>query len=143
MANCAIKCLKSFYLHLSKAPPPLINPKTTPSISTTNYSPPSSGNHRSLFVKPAKRGKQRAGGEALFAYHHLTFTYQQHHHLLLTLKHSPPFQEVTTPLSLRRGAGGEALFPSPHLPHHRETFSQTLVVRTSQNTKNGTKVFFS
>ena len=33
-----------------------------------NYSPPSSGNHRSLFVKPAKRGKQRAEGEALFPF---------------------------------------------------------------------------
>ena len=31
----------------------------------TNHSPLSSGNHRSLFVKLAKRGKQRAGGEAL------------------------------------------------------------------------------
>ena len=41
-----------------------------------NYSPPSSGNHRSLFVKPAKRGKQRAGGEALFPLHHFTFNYQ-------------------------------------------------------------------
>ena len=44
-----------------------------------NYSPPSSGNHRSLFVKPAKRGKQRAGGEALFAPNHFTFNYQEHH----------------------------------------------------------------
>ena len=51
--------------------------QTTPSISTTNYSPPSSGNHRSLFVKPAKRGKQRAGGEALFALHYFPFNYQQ------------------------------------------------------------------
>jgi len=34
-----------------------------------NYSPLSSENHRSLFVKPAKRGKQRAGGEALFAFY--------------------------------------------------------------------------
>ena len=33
----------------------------------TKHSPLSSENHRSLFVKPAKRGKQRAGGEALFA----------------------------------------------------------------------------
>ena len=32
-----------------------------------NYSPLSSGNHRSLLVKPAKREKQRAGGEALSA----------------------------------------------------------------------------
>ena len=44
-----------------------------------NYSPPSSGNHRSLFVKPAKRGKQRAGGEALFAPNHFTFNYQPSH----------------------------------------------------------------
>ena len=41
-----------------------------------NYSSLSSENHRSLFVKPAKRGKQRAGGEALFALYHLTFNYQ-------------------------------------------------------------------
>ena len=41
-----------------------------------NYSPPSSGNHRSLFVKPAKRGKQRAGGEALFALYYFPFYYQ-------------------------------------------------------------------
>ena len=59
-----IKWRKSFYAFLSTTSPPLINPKTTPSISRSNYSPPSSGNHRSLFVKPAKRGKQRAGGEA-------------------------------------------------------------------------------
>ena len=44
-----------------------------------NYSPPSSGNHRSLFVKPAKRGKQRAGGEALFPLHYFTFYYQPCH----------------------------------------------------------------
>jgi len=43
----------------------LIKTQTIPFIFTTNYSPPSSGNHRSLFVKLAKRGKQRAGGEAL------------------------------------------------------------------------------
>ena len=44
-----------------------------------NYSPLSSENHRSLFVKPAKRGKQRAGGEALFALHYSTFNYQPLH----------------------------------------------------------------
>ena len=49
------------------------------SISTTNCSPLSSENHRSLFVKPAKRGKQRAGGEALYALHHFTFNYQPRH----------------------------------------------------------------
>ena len=58
---------------------PLITLKTTSSISKANYSPPSSGNHRSLFVKPAKRGKQRAGGEALYALHYFTFNYQQRH----------------------------------------------------------------
>ena len=44
-----------------------------------NHSPPSSENHRSLFVKPAKRGKQRAGGEALYALHYSTFNYQPRH----------------------------------------------------------------
>ena len=41
-----------------------------------NYSPLSSENHRSLFVEPAKRGKQGAGGEALFALYYFTFYYQ-------------------------------------------------------------------
>ena len=45
----------------------------------TNCSPLSSENHRSLFVKPAKRGKQRAGGGALFPLHHFTFYYQPRH----------------------------------------------------------------
>ena len=44
-----------------------------------NYSPPSLGNHRSLFVKPAKRGKQRAGGEALFAFHYFPFNFEPRH----------------------------------------------------------------
>ena len=74
-----MKCLKSFYALLSTTSPPLINPKITPSISTANYSPPSSENHRSLFVKPAKRGKQRAGGEVLFTLHYFTFHYQPRH----------------------------------------------------------------
>ena len=51
----------------------------TSSISMANYSPLSSENHRSLFVKPAKRGKQRAGGEALFALHYFPFYYQPRH----------------------------------------------------------------
>ena len=41
---------------------------------------------------------------------HFTFYYQQHHLPQLTLKQLPPFPWLTTPLSLRRGAGGEALF---------------------------------
>ena len=72
-------CRILFYLSLSITITPLINPKTTSSISTANYSPPSSGNHRSLFVKPAKRGKQRAGGGALSALHHFPFYYQPRH----------------------------------------------------------------
>ena len=74
-----MKWRKPFYALLSTLSPPLNNPKTTPSISKSNYSPPSSGNHRSLFVKPAKRGKQRAGGEASFASHHFTLYYQPRH----------------------------------------------------------------
>ena len=71
-----MKCLKSFYPSLSTTSPPLINLQITSSIFMTNYSPPSSENHRSLFVKPAKRGKQRAGGEASYALHDFTFYYQ-------------------------------------------------------------------
>ena len=41
---------------------------------------------------------------------HFTLYYQQHHLPQLTLKQLPPFPWLTTPLSLRRGAGGEALF---------------------------------
>ena len=72
-------CRILFYLSLSTTSPPQINSKITFSISTANYSPPSSGNHRSLFVKPAKRGKQRAGGGALSALHYFPFNYQPRH----------------------------------------------------------------
>ena len=47
----------------------------------------------------------------LFTPTHFTFYYQQHHLPQLTLKQFPPFPWLTTPLSLRRGVGGEALFP--------------------------------
>ena len=108
-------CRKSFYASLSTTSPSPINPKITPSIFMANHSPPSSGNHRLLFVKPAKRGKQRAGGEALFPSHHFIFHYPQHHHLQLTPKQLPPFQRVTTPLPLRGGTGGEALYALHYL----------------------------
>ena len=49
-----------------------------------------------------------------FASIHFAFYYQQCCHLKLTLQRPPQFQRQTTPLSLRRGAGGEALFPSLH-----------------------------
>jgi len=39
------------------------------------------------------------------------FHYQQHCHPQITLKQLPPFPWLTTPLPLRGGAGGEALFP--------------------------------
>ena len=74
-----MKCLKSFYASLATTSPPQINPKITSSIFMANYSPLSSENHRSLFVKPAKRGKQRAGGEALFPLHYFPFNYQPRH----------------------------------------------------------------
>ena len=74
-----MKWCKPFYALLSKTSPPPINPQITPSISKSNYSPPSSGNHRSLFVKLAKRGKQRAGGGALFPLHIFSFNYQPRH----------------------------------------------------------------
>ena len=71
--------LTLFYILLSTTSPPLNNPQTTSSFFTANHSPLSSENHRSLFVKPAKRGKQRAGGEALFAPDHFTFNYSPRH----------------------------------------------------------------
>ena len=79
MANYGLKCPNSFYALLSTTSMFSIISQITPSIFMANYSPPSSGNHRSLFVKPAKRGKQRAGGEALFPLHHSTFNYQPLH----------------------------------------------------------------
>ena len=72
-------CHKPFYVLLLTTPPPLTNPQTTSSISIANYSPLSSGNHRSLFVKPAKRGKQRAEVSALFPLYHFPFNYQPRH----------------------------------------------------------------
>ena len=71
--------IKPFYALLSTTSPLLINPQTISSIFMANYSPPSSGNHRSLFVKLAKRGKQRAGGGALFPLYLFTFNYQPRH----------------------------------------------------------------
>ena len=70
-----------------------------------NYSPPSSGNHRSLFVKPAKRGKQRAGGEALF-----------------------PFLRFAKGLGVRlKGAVLEALFPTFFLNNYCISFHSYMV----------------
>ena len=47
-----------------------------------------------------------------FASIHFAFYYQQCCHLKLTLQRPPQFQRLITPLPLRGGAGGEALFPS-------------------------------
>ena len=47
-----------------------------------------------------------------FASIHFALYYQQWRHLKLTLQRPPQFQRLTTPLSLRRGAGGEALSTS-------------------------------
>ena len=53
-----------------------------------------------------------------FAANHFTLHYQQHHHLQLTPKQLPSFSWLTTPLPLRGGAGGEALFALHHFPFH-------------------------
>ena len=74
-----MKCPNSFYALLSTSSMFSITSQITPFIFMANYSPPSSGNHRSLFVKPAKRGKQRAGGGALSALHYFPFNYQPRH----------------------------------------------------------------
>ena len=57
---------------------------------------------------------------------HYSFNYQQYHHPQITPKQLPPFPRLTTPLPLRGGAEGEALFPShyfifnyqPRHPHN-------------------------
>ena len=51
-------------LKLHTAWPPLMKYNIIPFISEANFSPPSSMNHRLLFVKPAKRGAQGAGNGA-------------------------------------------------------------------------------
>ncbi len=53
-----------------------------------------------------------------FAANHFTFHYQQHHYLQLTPKQLPPFPRLTTPLPLRGGAGGEALFALYYFPFY-------------------------
>ena len=61
-----------------------------------------------------------------FALNHFTLHYQQHCHPQLPFKQPPPFPRLTTPLPLRGGAEGEALFPShyfifnyqPRHPHN-------------------------
>ena len=73
-----------------------------------NNSPLSSENHRSLFVKPAKRGKQGAGGEALFALHYFTFNYQLYY----------PHNCFTTQL------GTSCSFDSPGLARNEPTPGQ-------------------
>ena len=45
---------------------------------------------------------------------HFIFNNQYHHHPKLIPKQLPPFPWLITPLPLRGGAGGEALFPSLH-----------------------------
>ena len=62
-----------------------------------------------------------------FAANHFTLHYQWHQHNLLTSKQLPPFARLTTPLSLRRGAGGEALsalhyFPFNYPPRHTHNY---------------------
>ena len=135
-------CIKSFYSSLSTLSPPLNNPQTTPSISMTNYSPPSSGNHRSLFVKLAKRGKQRAGVEAercwCFGFVCLTLFYAllstsssllnnpQTTPFISMANYSPPSSGNHRSLFVKpakRGkqrVGGEALFPPFHSPNKKE-----------------------
>ena len=51
-----------------------------------------------------------------FVSNHFTLHYQRHQCFQLPLKQPTSFQRVTTPLSLRRGAGGEALFVSHYFP---------------------------
>ena len=92
-----------------------------------NHSPPSSGNHRSLFVKPAKRGKQRAGGEALFPLHHFPFNYQQrhaHNYFISQLRWYCaiiPMDEFRNINALMGQLGTSCVFDSPGLARNEPT----------------------
>ena len=55
------------------------------------------------------------------ALNRFTFHYQLHQCFQLPLKQPTSFQRVTTPLSLRRGAGGEALFVSHYFPFNYQS----------------------
>ena len=125
MAYYTMDCLKSFYTSLSTTSPLQINPKITPFICMANYSPLSSENHRSLFVKPAKRGKQRAGGEALFVSHYFPFNYQSCH----------PHNHFTTQL------GTSCSFDSPGLTSESEVYPGLFAV--SGNNAVGVVPFIS
>ena len=82
-ANYALIYIKSFYPSLVTISPLLINPKITTSISTTNYSPPSSG-----------RGWGRG------------FVRLTSFHLLLSTPSPPQINpQLTTPLPLRGTIG--------------------------------------
>ena len=74
----------------------------------------------------------------LFTPTHFTFYYQQHHLPQLTLKQLPPFPWLTTPLSLRRGAGGEALFAL----HHFTLYYQPRYPHNCFTTQLGTSCSF-
>ena len=118
---------KPFYALLSTISPTTINPPTTPSISKSNYSPPSSENHRSLFVKPAKRGKQRAGGEASFVLHYSTFNYQPrhtHNYFISQLRRYCtiiPMDEFRNINALMVQLGTSCSFDSPGLARNKPT----------------------
>lgn len=60
-SNYTIIWLKSFCLLKSTTWTLPINPNFIPFVSEANSSPPSSMNHRLLFVKPMKRGAQGGG----------------------------------------------------------------------------------
>ena len=124
--------IKSFYPSYSTTSPPQINPKITSSISKSDYSPLSSENHRSLFVKPAKRGKQRAGDEASFPLYHFTFNYQPHHpHTCFTTQLRwycaiIPMDEFRNINALMVQLGTSCSFDSPGLARNEPTPGQRL-----------------
>ena len=113
--NHRMKCHKPFYALLSTTSPPQTNSKTTPSISTTNYSPPSSG-----------RGW--GGG----------FVCTKPFHLYLSTT-SPPlinpqttssiFTAIYSPLSSERGWGRG--FISLNLSPQQTPFSRSIHLRDS------------
>ena len=93
----------------------------------TNHSPLSLENHRSLFVKPAKRGKQRVGGEALFPSHYFTFYNQpghSHNYFISQLRWYCiiiPMNEFRNINALMVQLGTSCVFDSPGLARNEPT----------------------
>ena len=83
------------------------------SYKLRHFMQPSASFHRSICVISSHKTRLITRP---FASIHFALYYQQCCHLKLTLQRPPQYRRLTTPLPLRGGAGGEALFTSFNNP---------------------------